>query len=111
MYWVVPRYVFFQLFQQNNIYLYNNVRSYFSIPVNAIISLFNVNSSQDVQDNQGPLWVDEEGDDEGHLWYQLVYQLVNPIGTMNEINAFDGHEDEATNSNQDAADVSEFLTV
>ena len=75
---------------------------YFLIPVNAIISLFNFNSSQDVQDNQGPLWVDEEGDDE---------DMVNPIGTMNEINAFDGQEDEATNSNQDAADVSEFLTV
>ena len=43
--------------------------------------------------------MDEEGDDE---------DMVNPIGTMNEINDFDGHEDEATNSNQDAADEVNF---
>jgi hypothetical protein len=54
-----------------------------------------VNSSQDVQDSQGPLWEDDEGVDE---------DMVNPI--LNEMNAFDGEEDEATNSIQDASEVS-----
>ena len=58
-----------------------------------------MSSSQDVHDNQGPLLVDEEGDEE---------DIVNPINTMNEINAFDGQEDEASNSIQDAEEVSEI---
>jgi hypothetical protein len=51
-----------------------------------------VNSSQDVQDSQGPLWEDDEGVDEDMA--------------MNEMNDFDGEEDEATNSIQDASEVS-----
>ena len=43
--------------------------------------------------------MDEESDDE---------DMATPIGTMNEINAFDGQEDEAANSIQDAAEVSQF---
>lgn len=52
-----------------------------------------VPSSQDVQDSQGPLLEDDEGVDED----------------MDEINAFDGQEDEELNSVQDAAEGEDMI--